>query len=171
MSLLYLILAALAAKFYSLVANNKNAHNGKPQLKNMATEQKQKPFEPIATDQAPAAIGTYSQAVMTKANQTFYLSGQIPLDPATMEMVSNDFADQARQVFENLQAVCAAAGGSLDQCVKLTIYLTDLNNFATVNETMAQYVSEPYPARAAIEVSALPKGAQIEIDAIMVSGG
>ena len=137
----------------------------------MANESKQKPYTPVATDSAPAAIGTYSQAVATTSNQTVYLSGQIPLDPASMELVSTEFSDQARQVFENLQSVCRAAGGSLDQCVKLTIYLTDLNHFAKVNETMAHFVSEPYPARAAIEVSALPKGAQIEIDAIMVCGG
>lgn len=127
-----------------------------------------KPFEPIATDGAPAAIGTYSQAV--KAGQTVYLSGQIPLSPTSMALVSEDFRAQAVQVFENLAAVCTASGGSLDHCVKLNIYLTDLGHFATVNEVMAEFISEPYPARAAIEVSALPKGAQIEIDAIMVCG-
>ena len=127
-----------------------------------------KPFEPIATDAAPAAIGTYSQAA--KAGQTVYLSGQIPLSPATMALVSEEFRAQAVQVFENLAAVCEAAGGSLDHCVKLNIYLTDLGHFVTVNEVMADFISEPYPARAAIEVSALPKGAQIEIDAIMVCG-
>ena len=127
-----------------------------------------KPFEPIATDGAPAAIGTYSQAV--KAGETVYLSGQIPLSPTSMALVSEDFRAQAVQVFENLAAVCRASGGSLDHCVKLNIYLTDLGHFATVNEVMAEFISEPYPARAAIEVSALPKGAQIEIDAIMVCG-
>ena len=130
-----------------------------------------KPYVPVATDNAPAAIGTYSQAVNTQAPTTTYLSGQIPLVPGQVELVSEDFTDQAQQVFDNLKAVAEAAGGSLDHCVKLNIYLTDLSHFATVNETMSRYVSEPYPARAAIQVSALPKGAQIEIDAIMVSGG
>ncbi len=128
-------------------------------------------FSPVQTDQAPAAIGTYSQAVSTQAIKTTYLSGQIPLDPVTMEMVSDQFSDQAHQVFKNLAAVATAAGGSLAECVKLTIYLVDLGQFAQVNEVMSQYFSEPYPARAAIEVSALPKGAQIEIDAIMASAG
>ncbi len=128
----------------------------------------EKPYNPVATEDAPAAIGTYSQAVVSQAPRTVYLSGQIPLDPETMELVGEDFAAQAVQVFENLAAVCAAAQGSLNNCVKLNIYLTDLNNFASVNEIMARFVSEPYPARAAIQVSALPRGAQIEIDAIMV---
>jgi reactive intermediate/imine deaminase len=123
----------------------------------------------VHTDDAPAAIGAYSQAVTTNAATTTYLSGQIPLDPASMEIISSDFRAQANQAFRNLSAVAAAAGGGLDDCVKLTIYLTDLGNFQTVNEVMANFVSEPYPARAAIEVSALPKGAQIEIDAVMVS--
>lgn len=127
------------------------------------------PFTPISTTQAPAAIGTYSQAVATKHTHTVYLSGQIPLDPVTMEMVSEEFDAQAQQVFTNLSAVCQAAGGSLQHCVKLTIYLTDLANFASVNNIMSQHISEPFPARAAVQVSALPKGAQIEIDAIMVS--
>ncbi|MBX2809902.1 MAG: RidA family protein [Cellvibrionaceae bacterium] len=120
----------------------------------------------ISTDQAPAAIGTYSQAV--KANNTVYLSGQIPLDPNTMALVEGDFAQQAHQVFKNLQAVCEAADGSLADIVKLNIYLTDLSHFATVNEVMAQYFIAPYPARAALGVSELPKGATIEADAIMV---
>ena len=120
----------------------------------------------ISTDKAPEAIGTYSQAV--KTNNTVYLSGQIPLDPATMTLVDGDFAAQAHQVFKNLQAVCEAADGSLADIVKLNIFLTDLSNFATVNEIMAQYFSQPYPARAAIGVNELPKGAIIEADGIMV---
>ena len=115
---------------------------------------------PVHSDLAPAAIGTYSQAV-TSGNLVF-LSGQIPLDPDTMEIVDGDFAARAQRVFENLRAVAEAAGGNLDQVVKLTIYLTDLGNFATVNEVMAGYFSEPYPARAA-----LPKGADVEAEAIM----
>lgn len=120
----------------------------------------------ISTDQAPAAIGTYSQAV--KTNNTVYLSGQIPLDPATMTMVNDSFEAEAHQVFKNLKAVCEAADGSLADIVKLNIFLTDLANFATVNEIMAQYFTEPYPARAAIGVAQLPKEAQIEADGIMV---
>lgn len=120
----------------------------------------------ISTDLAPAAIGTYSQAV--RVDRTVYISGQIPLVPASMEMVGDDFAAQADQVFTNLKAVCEAAGGELGDCVKLNLYLTDLANFQTVNETMARYFSEPYPARAAVQVSALPKGAQFEADAVMV---
>jgi reactive intermediate/imine deaminase len=121
----------------------------------------------IHTPSAPAAIGPYSQAVATTAAQTVYLSGQIPLDPDSMELVSTDFTDQAHQVFGNLSSVAGAAGGSLADCVKLTIYLVDLSQFQTVNEVMSTYFEQPYPARAAIEVSALPKGAAIEIDAIM----
>lgn len=120
----------------------------------------------IQTDDAPQAIGTYSQAV--KAGDTVYLSGQIPLDPATMEVVTGDFADMTRQVFQNLKAVCEAAGGDLQDIVKLNIYMTDLANFATVNEVMATYFQEPYPARAAIGVAALPKGVPVEMDAVMV---
>jgi len=119
----------------------------------------------IATDRAPAAIGPYSQAV--KIGTTVYLSGQIPLVPETMEMVSEDFRAQAVQVFENLSAVCQAAGGELQDIVKLQIYLPDLNQFAMVNVVMADYFETPYPARAALGVRALPKGAQIEIDGIM----
>lgn len=121
----------------------------------------------IQTSNAPQAIGTYSQAV--KVGDTVYLSGQIPLDPQTMEMVSGSFADEATRVFDNLTAVCEAAGGSLQDIVKLNIFLTDLDNFATVNEIMAQYFVEPYPARAAIGVAALPKAAQVEMDAVMVT--
>ena len=119
----------------------------------------------IQTDRAPAAIGTYSQAV--KAGNTVYLSGQIPLVPESMEMVSDDFAEQAHQVFKNLSAVCEAAGGTVQDLAKVNIYLTNLANFATVNEIMQQYFSQPYPARAAIGVSQLPKAAQIEIDGVM----
>lgn len=119
----------------------------------------------IQTDRAPQAIGTYSQAV--KSGRTVYLSGQIPLVPETMEMVSDEFAAQAKQVFENVQAVCEAAGGEMNDLAKVNIFLTDLSNFATVNEIMSQYFNQPYPARAAIGVKELPKGAQIEIDGIM----
>jgi reactive intermediate/imine deaminase len=122
--------------------------------------------ENIATHRAPAAIGTYSQAV--KAGDTVYLSGQIPLDPATMEVVADESATQVRQVFENLKAVAEAAGGTLADIVKLNIFLTDLADFALVNETMAQYFSEPYPARAAIGVAGLPRAVRVEMDAIMV---
>ena len=119
-----------------------------------------------STDKAPAAIGPYSQAVNTGG--LVFISGQIPLDPATGEMVPGDFSAQAEQVMDNLAAVCEAAGGSLGQVARFTVYVTDLGNFAAVNEVMASRLSEPYPARAAIEVSALPRGALVEIDAIMV---
>ncbi|MBZ9611574.1 RidA family protein [Rheinheimera maricola] len=119
----------------------------------------------IRTNDAPAAIGTYSQAV--KIGTTVYLSGQIPLLPATMQLVSDNFAEQTHQVFKNLAAVCDAAGGSLNNMVKVNIYLTDLGQFATVNEIMSQYFAEPYPARAAVQVSALPRASQIEIDGVM----
>ena len=119
----------------------------------------------IHTADAPAAIGTYSQAI--NAGGLVFLSGQIPLDPATMEIVDGDFEARARRVFDNLKAVTEAAGGSLDQIVKLTIYLTDLGNFATVNEVMADYFAEPYPARAALGVAALPKGTDVEAEAIL----
>ena len=122
----------------------------------------------IQTPEAPAAIGTYSQAVKTPATTMTFISGQIPLDPDSMTLVSDAFEEQAHRVFINLRAIAEAAGGRLSDCVKLTIYLTDLGQFARVNEVMATYFAEPYPARAAIEVSALPKQAQIEIDAIMV---
>ncbi len=122
----------------------------------------------IRTDKAPAAIGTYSQAV--KVDQTVYLSGQIPLVPETMELVEGDMTQQIRRVFDNLQAVCQSAGGDLGDIVKLNVFLTDLGNFPTVNEIMAEYFSEPYPARAAIGVAALPKGAGVEMDAIMHLG-
>lgn len=121
--------------------------------------------ETVHTDAAPAAIGTYSQAV--RAGSLVFLSGQIPLDPATMEIVAGDFESRARRVFDNLAAVAAAAGGTLDDVVKLTIYLTDLDNFATVNAVMADYFSKPYPARAALGVAALPKGADVEAEAVL----
>ncbi len=119
----------------------------------------------ISTDAAPAAIGTYNQAI--KTGTTVYLSGQIPLVPETMEIISDDFEQQAEQVFKNLAAVCEAAGGSLSNAVKLNIFLTDLGQFAKVNEIMAKHVAEPYPARAAVQVAALPKGVQIEIDGVL----
>ena len=119
----------------------------------------------IHTDQAPAAIGTYSQAVVHK--DTVYLSGQIPLDPVSMDLVSDEIGKQIVQVFENLAAVAAAADCTLNDCVKLNVFLVDLGHFALVNETMAQYFEEPYPARAAIGVAALPRGAQVEMDAVL----
>jgi reactive intermediate/imine deaminase len=122
--------------------------------------------EAVHTSGAPAAIGTYSQAIKT-ANLVF-LSGQIPLNPATMELTGDDFEARARRVFENLKAVAQAAGGDLDRIVKVTIYLTDLANFATVNTVMAEYFAEPYPARAAVGVASLPKGADVEAEAILV---
>ena len=119
----------------------------------------------IHSDNAPAAIGTYSQAI--KAGNTVYMSGQIPLDPKSMELVDG-FEAQTVQVFENLKAVAEAAGGSLKDIVKLNIFLTDLGNFATVNEVMSRYFRQPYPARAAIGIAALPKDAQVEMDAVLV---
>lgn len=120
----------------------------------------------ISTENAPAAIGTYSQAV--KVNSTTYLSGQIPLDPNTMELVEGGFTEQAHQMFKNLSAVCEAAGGTLQDIVKLNIFMEDLGNFPLINEVMAEYFSEPYPARAAVGVKQLPKGAMVEADGIMV---
>ena len=119
----------------------------------------------INTDKAPQAIGTYSQAV--KVNNTVYLSGQIPLIPETMEMVDGDIEMQIRRVFDNLTAVCEAAGGKLQDIAKLNIFLTDLGNFATVNLIMAEYFEQPYPARAAIGVAQLPKDANVEMDGIL----
>lgn len=127
------------------------------------------PREIISTDKAPKAIGTYSQAV--KVGDTVYLSGQIPLVPATMDMVEGGIEAQVRQVFDNLQAVCEAAGGTLADIVKLNIFLTDLDHFGMVNTIMAEYFREPYPARAAIGVASLPRGAAVEMDAVMVLGG
>ena len=123
----------------------------------------------INTDQAPAAIGTYSQAV--KVGTTVYLSGQIPLDPATMRLVEGDMDAQIRRVFDNLAAVARASGGSLADVVKLNVFLTDLSHFALVNQIMAEYFQEPYPARAAIGVAALPRGAWVEMDAVLVLEG
>lgn len=122
--------------------------------------------EIISTDKAPQAIGTYSQAV--KVDNTVYISGQIPLVPETMEVIEGDFAEHVRRVFQNISAITEAAGGNINDCVKLNIFLTDLNNFATVNEVMAEFFTQPYPARAALEISALPKGVQVEADAVMV---
>jgi len=122
----------------------------------------------IHTDNAPAAIGTYSQAIETQG--LVFLSGQIPLDPATMEVVDGDFEARARRVFDNLAAVAAAAGGSLDDIVKLTVFLTDLGNFTTVNSVMEDYFTQPFPARAAVGVASLPKGVDVEADAILALG-
>ena len=124
------------------------------------------PKEPILTPRAPAAIGPYSQAI--RAGSTIYLSGQIPLNPTTKELVKGDIRAQTRQVFENLAAVAEAAGGSLANAVRLTIYLTDLAHFSVVNEVMAEFCSEPYPARVTIGVAQLPRGAAVEVDGILV---
>ena len=121
--------------------------------------------EAVHSDQAPAAIGTYSQAI--KTGNLVFLSGQIPLDPATMETVSGDFEARARQVFDNLASVAKAAGGDLNDVVKLTVFLTDLGNFATVNKVMEDYFAQPFPARAAVGVASLPKGVDVEADAIL----
>lgn len=123
-------------------------------------------FTVIQTTHAPAAIGPYSQAI--KAGNTVYLSGQIPLVPSTMQMVSDDISQQAQQVFENLSAVAKAAGGSLADSVKINISMTDLADFSAVNEIMKQFFNEPYPARACVQVAALPRGAKVEIEAILV---
>jgi len=122
--------------------------------------------EIISTNKAPQAIGTYSQAV--KVGDTVYISGQIPLIPETMEVHNGEFADHVRQVFSNLSAIAEAAGGTLDNFVKVNVFLTDLSNFAIVNEVMEEFFSQPYPARAAVQVSALPKEVEVEADAVMV---
>lgn len=122
----------------------------------------------IHTERAPQAIGTYSQAV--RAGDTVYLSGQIPLDPATKELVTGDIEAEIRRVFENLKAVAEAAGGSLAQAVKVNVYLTDLTHFAKVNEIMAQYFPQPYPARAAVGVAQLPRGARVEAECVLYLG-
>jgi reactive intermediate/imine deaminase len=119
----------------------------------------------ISTDNAPSAIGTYSQAV--KVKNTVYLSGQIPLIPETMTVIEGGFTEQTEQVFKNLVSVCEAAGGTINDMVKVNIFMTDLSNFATVNEVMSKYFDEPYPSRAAVQVSRLPKDVEIEIDGIM----
>jgi len=122
----------------------------------------------ISTNKAPAAVGTYSQAVALTGGTTVYLSGQIPLLPETMEVVDGGIENEIHQVFKNLTAVCEEAGGDLSNIVKLNIFLTDLNNFAVLNEIMASYFDQPYPARAAIGVNELPKGVSVEIDGVMV---
>jgi len=124
------------------------------------------PRQAIHTDNAPAAIGPYSQA--TRAGDTVYFSGQVPIDPATGELVAGDITAQARRAFDNLAAVCAAAGGSFDDIVRVGLYLTDLGQFAQVNAVMAEYFKAPYPARSTIGVAALPRGAAFEVDAVMV---
>ena len=124
------------------------------------------PRTPITSPHAPAAIGPYSQAV--RAGNVAYLSGQIPLDPATGQLIDGDIALQTRRVFDNLRAVCQAAGGDLDGLVRIGIYLTDLSHFATVNAVMAEYFQAPYPARSTIQVAGLPKGAEVEVDGILV---
>ena len=124
------------------------------------------PRQPIHSDHAPAAIGPYSQAV--RAGDTVYLSGQIPLDPASGQLVEGGIAAQARRAFDNLKAVCEAAGGTMDDIVRVGLYLTDLSQFGAVNAVMGEYFAQPYPARSTIEVSALPKGVMFEVDAIMV---
>ncbi|HEX9851735.1 MAG TPA: RidA family protein [Woeseiaceae bacterium] len=121
---------------------------------------------PVHSEHAPKAIGTYSQAI--RSGGMVFLSGQIPLDPASMEIVTGDFEARARQVFRNLQAVAKAAGGDIDNIVKVTVYLTDLANFATVNKVMSEFFRVPYPARAALGVAALPRGADVEAEAILV---
>jgi len=122
----------------------------------------------ITTPEAPAAIGTYSQAV--RAGDFVFLSGQIPLDPKSMKLVEGPFEDHVRRVFDNLRAVCKEAGGDFDRVARVTVYLTDLGNFAKVNEVMASYFNEPYPARAAVGVASLPRGSEVEVDAIMYLG-
>jgi len=124
------------------------------------------PRKPVHTDEAPGAIGTYSQAIA--CGKTVYLSGQIPLDPKSMTLVAGGIEEQIHQMFKNLAAVAKASGGSLAHAAKITIYMTDLSQFAKVNEIMAQYFAKPYPARATVGVAALPKGAAVEADAILV---
>ena len=122
----------------------------------------------ISTEKAPAAVGTYSQAVAITDGTTIYLSGQIPLVPETMEVIGGGIENEIHQIFKNLSAVCKEAGGGLDDIVKLNIFLTDLNNFALLNEIMATYFEQPYPARAAIGIKELPKGVSVEMDGVMV---
>ena len=122
----------------------------------------------ISTEKAPAAVGTYSQAVAITGGVTIYLSGQIPLVPETMEVIEGGIENEIHQIFKNLSAVCEEAGGSLDDIVKLNIFLIDLNNFALLNEIMATYFEQPYPARAAIGIKELPKGVSVEMDGVMV---
>jgi reactive intermediate/imine deaminase len=122
----------------------------------------------IHSDQAPKAIGPYSQAI--RVGDTVYMAGQIPLDPVTMQMIEGDFEKEARRVFENIKAVIAAAGGTFDQVVKVTIFLTDFANFAKVNEVMAQYFKEPFPARSTVAVAALPRNARVEVECTLQLG-
>ena len=122
----------------------------------------------IHSDQAPKAIGPYSQAI--RVGDTLYMAGQIPLDPVTMQMIEGDFEKEARRVFENIKAVIAAAGGTFDQVAKVTIFLTDFANFAKVNEIMAQYFKEPYPARSTVAVAALPRNARVEVECTLQLG-
>ena len=122
----------------------------------------------ISTEKAPAAVGTYSQAVAITGGVTIYLSGQIPLVPETMEVIEGGIENEIHQIFKNLSAVCKEAGGGLDDIVKLNIFLTDINNFALLNEIMATYFEQPYPARAAIGIKELPKGVSVEMDGVMV---
>lgn len=126
------------------------------------------PRHALSTDRAPAAIGPYSQAVRSGGH--VFLSGQIPLDPATGELVAGEIGAEARRVFDNLRAVCEAAGASLDEVVRVGIYLTDLSDFAAVNAVMAEYFAAPYPARSTIQVAGLPRGARVEVDAILAVG-
>ncbi len=135
---------------------------------NPVRKQSMQQRETINTDQAPSAIGTYSQAV--RVDKTVYISGQIPLDPNTMEVVGESFAESAHQTFKNLHAVCTAAGGNLENITKLNIYVTDLSEFPILNEVMSEYFTEPYPARAVVGVAALPKDVPLEIEAVMVLG-
>ena len=125
--------------------------------------------EIISTENAPQAIGPYSQAV--KAGNLMFISGQIPLDPKTGDLVSESIEDQAKQVLDNVKSICEASGNSLDDIVKISIFLTDLNNFSVVNDVMKEYFSEPYPARATVEVSGLPLGVNVEIEAIVLING
>lgn len=148
--------ASIAASLFSPAGAEPAAQPKNPTMSNHSV---------ISTDKAPQAIGTYSQAI--KAGSVVYLSGQIPLVPETMELVEGDMEAQIVRVFDNLTAVCEAAGGSLQDLVKLNIFLTDLSHFALVNEVMARYFQQPYPARAAIGVAALPKGAGVEMDGIL----
>jgi reactive intermediate/imine deaminase len=154
--------------YTSLISTFLASSYNKSELPDKYFRRQQMTREIIATDQAPQAIGTYSQAV--KVNSTVYLSGQIPLVPETMEVVEGDMRKQISQVFDNLQAVAKAAGGSLDKLAKVNIFLTDLSHFPLVNEVMAEYFSEPYPARAAVGVASLPKAVAVEMDAIMELG-
>ena len=134
-----------------------------------STESKKMPKEIISTTNAPQAIGPYSQAV--KTNNLMFISGQIPMDPTTGNLVEGSIEDEANQVLKNLKSICEAAGYSLDDAVKITIFLTDLGNFAVVNDVMKEHFSEPYPARATVEVSALPLGVNVEIEAIISTDG